>query len=72
MMRTIRSSVILAACVGIWSCSGDPTADEADVPVGILADPGVVFELPVEERLPAAVRLLGIDISRLSDDVGHA
>ena len=36
------------------------------------ADPGVVFELPVEERLPAAVRLLGIDISRLSDDVGHA
>lgn len=36
------------------------------------ADPEVVFELPVEDRLPAAVRLLGIDISRLSDDVGHA
>ncbi len=36
------------------------------------ADPGVVFELAVEDRLPAAVRLLGIDISRLSDDVGHA
>lgn len=36
------------------------------------ADPDIVFELPVEERLPAAVRLLGIDISRLSDNVGHA
>ena len=36
------------------------------------ADPDVVFDLPVEDRLPAAVRLLGIDISRLSDGVGHA
>ena len=36
------------------------------------ADPDIVFELPVEERLPAAVRLLGIDISRLTDNVGHA
>jgi len=31
-----------------------------------------VFDLPAEERLPAAMRLLGIDFSRLSDDVGHA
>ena len=35
------------------------------------ADPGVVFDLPPEGRLPAAVRLLGIDISRLSDTAGH-
>ena len=35
------------------------------------ADPDVVFELPAEGRLPAAVRLLGIDISRLSDTAGH-
>ena len=28
--------------------------------------------LPAEGRLPAAMRLLGIDFSRLSDDVGHA
>ena len=35
------------------------------------ADPDVVFELPPEGRLPAAVRLLGIDISRLSDTAGH-
>ena len=38
----------------------------------VAADPDVLFELPPEGRLPAAMRLLGIDFSRLSDDVGHA
>jgi putative transcriptional regulator len=36
------------------------------------ADPDLLFGLPAEARLPAAMRLLGIDFSRLSDDVGHA
>jgi putative transcriptional regulator len=36
------------------------------------ADPELLFGLPAEARLPAAMRLLGIDFSRLSDDVGHA
>jgi putative transcriptional regulator len=36
------------------------------------ADAELVFALPAEERLPAAMRLLGIDFSRLSEDVGHA
>ena len=35
--------------------------------------PGVaVRRCPPKTRLPAAMRLLGIDFSRLSDDVGHA
>ena len=38
----------------------------------VAADPDVLFDLPPEGRLPAAMRLLGIDFSRLSDDVGHA
>ena len=38
----------------------------------VAADPDVLFETPVEARLPAAMRLLGIDFSRLSDAVGHA
>ena len=38
----------------------------------VVADPDVLFDLPPEGRLPAAMRLLGIDFSRLSDDVGHA
>jgi len=32
----------------------------------------VMFDLPADRRLPAAMKLLGIDFSRLSDDVGHA
>jgi putative transcriptional regulator len=35
------------------------------------ADPDVMFDLPAEHRLPAAMRLLGIDFSRLSDTAGH-
>jgi putative transcriptional regulator len=31
-----------------------------------------MFSVPPEQRLPAAMRLLGIDFSRLSEDVGHA
>jgi putative transcriptional regulator len=38
----------------------------------VAADPDVLFETPAEARLPAAMRLLGIDFSRLSDAVGHA
>jgi putative transcriptional regulator len=36
------------------------------------ADAELVFTLPAEQRLPAAMRRLGIDFSRLSEDVGHA
>ena len=35
------------------------------------ADPDVLFDLPAERRLSAAARLLGIDMSRLSDMAGH-
>ena len=38
----------------------------------VAADPVFLFETPAEARLPAAMRLLGIDFSRLSDAVGHA
>ena len=36
------------------------------------ANADLVFGVPAEERLPRAMQLLGIDFSRLSDDVGHA
>ncbi len=36
------------------------------------ANADLVFAVPAEERLPAAMQLLGIDFARLSDDVGHA
>ena len=38
----------------------------------VAADPEVIFRLPPEERLPAAMQLLGVDFARLSDVAGHA
>ena len=38
----------------------------------VAAQPEVIFDLPFEERLPAAMQLLGIDFASLSDEAGHA
>lgn len=32
----------------------------------------IIFETPAEERLPAAMELLGIDFAKLHDEAGHA
>ena len=36
------------------------------------AEPSVIFGLPAEERLPAAMQLLGVNFANLSDVAGHA
>ncbi|MGH8665627.1 MAG: YqgE/AlgH family protein [Burkholderiales bacterium] len=36
------------------------------------ASPEVIFDVPFEERLPAAMQLLGIDLASLSEQAGHA
>ena len=36
------------------------------------AKEGIIFDTPTEERLPAAMKLLGIDFARLSEEAGHA
>ncbi|MDQ5848001.1 MAG: YqgE/AlgH family protein [Pseudomonadota bacterium] len=33
---------------------------------------GIIFETPAEERLPAAMELLGVDFAKLQDEAGHA
>ena len=33
---------------------------------------GIIFDTPAEERLPAAMELLGLDFARLQDEAGHA
>ena len=38
----------------------------------VAADPRILFALPPEERLPAAMQLLGVDFASLSDVAGHA
>ncbi len=36
------------------------------------ADPDVIFSLPAQARLNAAMQLLGIDLTMLSEEAGHA
>lgn len=38
----------------------------------VAADPRIIFEVPAEDRLDAAIHLLGIDFYNLSDVAGHA
>jgi putative transcriptional regulator len=38
----------------------------------VAGDPGIIFDMPPEERLPAAMQLLGVDFTNLSEVAGHA
>jgi putative transcriptional regulator len=38
----------------------------------VQADPAILFELPVEDRFVAALKLLGIDPMMLTGEAGHA
>jgi putative transcriptional regulator len=38
----------------------------------VVAEPQIIFDLPAEERLPAAMHALGVDFASLSDTAGHA
>jgi putative transcriptional regulator len=38
----------------------------------VAAKPRIIFDLPPEERLPAAMQLLGVDFANLSEVAGHA
>ena len=40
--------------------------------LNVTASPDIVFDLPFVERWTAAAESLGVDISRLAPDAGHA
>lgn len=40
--------------------------------LSVPASEHILFELPAEERLPAAMAILGVDYATLSGDAGHA
>ena len=40
--------------------------------LSVPANTRILFEIPYEERLPAALQMLGIDFTSLSTEVGHA
>jgi len=40
--------------------------------INVGAEPGIIFDTPVEQRYDKALSLLGIDANMLSQDAGHA
>ncbi|HMJ49966.1 MAG TPA: YqgE/AlgH family protein [Burkholderiales bacterium] len=40
--------------------------------LSVPAKSNVIFDLPAEDRLPAAMNLLGVNFATLSEDAGHA
>jgi putative transcriptional regulator len=36
------------------------------------ATDAIIFDTPADERLPAAMQLLGVDFAKLSEEAGHA
>ena len=40
--------------------------------LSVAADAHVIFDLPADARLEAAMQLLGVDFANLSEDAGHA
>ena len=40
--------------------------------INVAAEPGIIFDTPVEERYGKALSLLGIDAGMLSTAAGHA
>jgi len=65
-------SILVTLGYAGWSAGQLERELAANAWLTVAADPEVVFDTPVERRLPAAVRLLGIDPSQLSEDAGHA
>jgi putative transcriptional regulator len=65
-------NIIVSLGYAGWSAGQLEQELAANAWLTVAADPGVLFELAPEDRLPAAMRLLGIDLSQLSEDVGHA
>ncbi|GAA5176732.1 YqgE/AlgH family protein [Niveibacterium umoris] len=66
------SDVLISLGYAGWSAGQleDELAQNAWLTVP--ADLRIVFDLPPDERLDAAMKLLGVDFARLSDVAGHA
>lgn len=66
-----KKSLIALGYAG-WESGQLETEMLANSWLNVPATPEIVFDLPFPERWSAAARAIGIDISRLSHDAGHA
>lgn len=66
------SEVLVALGYAGWSAGQLEEEVTQNAWLTVPADLAIVFDLPSEERLPAAMQLLGVDYAKLSDEAGHA
>lgn len=69
--RGPRNSLIALGYAG-WGAGQLESEMAANAWLNGPADPGLIFETPVEQRWQAAAGLLGVDLNLLSIETGHA
>lgn len=55
-----------------WGAGQLETEMSQNAWLNVSADPTIIFDVPPDERYPAALRLLGIDPGMLAGEAGHA
>ncbi|GAB4128635.1 MAG: YqgE/AlgH family protein [Sideroxydans sp.] len=55
-----------------WSAGQLEQELAANAWLSVPANEHILFDLPAEEKLPAAMKLLGVDFASLSEETGHA
>jgi len=55
-----------------WGAGQLETEMSQNAWLNVSADPHIIFDVPPDERYPAALRLLGIDPGMLAGEAGHA
>jgi putative transcriptional regulator len=63
---------LLALGYAGWSPGQIETELKENAWLSTPADMGIVFDLPPEKRWEAAARLVGVDLTTISSDAGHA
>jgi putative transcriptional regulator len=66
------SEVVISLGYAGWSAGQIEWEVSQNAWLTVPADPAIIFALPPEERLPAAMQLLGVDFANLSEVAGHA
>jgi putative transcriptional regulator len=66
-----RKSLVALGYAG-WEAGQLESEMLANSWLNVPASPDIVFDMPFNDRWMSAARTLGIDISRISSDAGHA
>ena len=70
--KGVPSEILVTLGYAGWSAGQLEWELSQNAWLNVAADPKIIFDLPPEERLAAAMQLLGVDFANLSDVAGHA